>query len=523
MTIFSHRSAAATTSEDRRQRRRFLRSSILCGAALFSILFAWSMASPFGSGTDEPAHVIKAAATVRNEWIGTQSTDPARPGDRTMLVQEPFASTNWKCLVRNLESSASCDIPFSSDLWVSAETAAGRYPPWYYYVVGVPSLVGHSTGTVYWMRIFANAMEAALLGLAAGATLTFSRSRLRSAALLVALSPAILSWASLVNASGLEETAGIAVWAIWLLLASNSDGDPPHSLITAGVVSACALVLARPLSPILAIGIFVTIAALYPKAPRRLWGQRRFRRGSLFVVAAMAIQFTWVVATHALLLGATASASVRARTPTWTWFTTDLGSLDGFLQQCIGRLGWQDLPPPLLTFLAWTIIGGGLWLLAVGLSTRREATVLALMLVLSIVLPLLLDVWNAHTYGLTWRSRYNLPYTAGIPLVAAALLSRHPLLERSRLPGIAAVLLGLGMYQEWWKMLGRYTVGLGHALNPFANVPGAWSPPFPPELSALLLAGATTGLAFALTRQRDAPFALEPVDRVDDPTSWPRG
>ena len=97
-------------------------------AATAALGLAWAASTPMAASPDEPAHIIKAAAVVRGEWIG-EPTD--RPGFTKVEVPAGVAAAwNWTCTAYEESTPASCQGTFrdGSEL-VAAKTSAGLYNP----------------------------------------------------------------------------------------------------------------------------------------------------------------------------------------------------------------------------------------------------------------------------------------------------------------------------------------------------------------------------------------------------------
>ena len=118
-------------------------------------------------------------------------------------------------------------------------TYSGRYPPLYYAVVGLPTLVVHSTDAVFLMRLLGALLCAVLLGLAYMVLATWSQNRILAAGFLCALTPAAVYLGSVVNPNGLEIAAAICLWCSGLVLALEHRDDPPRALVVVLTVSAC--------------------------------------------------------------------------------------------------------------------------------------------------------------------------------------------------------------------------------------------------------------------------------------------
>ena len=490
-------------------RTSFLGVSLLCGLLFFVALFCWSLASPIGSGVDEPAHVIKAVGSAHHQGIGIDGGKGLPSAVRLMRVPAAFASKNWTCFHLHLTDGAGCVRAQNSATLVSAPTAAARYFPAYYAAVGLPSLFGHSTGTIYLMRVMSDLLSAIMLGIAAGASLCYGRSRLMSISLLVAMSPTAFYLGSVVNPNGLEISAGIAAWVTWLVMMQRPPGDSPRSLEIAAFSSVIVLTLCRSLSPIWALLIILSTIALSPYRSRDFLTRRSSRIGIALLGLAVVIQSGWTLVAKSYLILGGAYRNPRHPPSTWQYLLLDLGRIPDYLEQSVGILGWLNLGPPSFTYFVWVMVAGAMCLVAMGVSRSREVAVLVSVILASLLISIALDVWNSPSNGLVWQARYTMPFAVGIPIVAGFCLGRIESLERSRLPALIGGLVAVGALVEWWRMVSTYVVGTRSWLGPLSSTSGRWAPSISFQLLAVALLLASCSLVWILAR---GPRTESPAD-----------
>ena len=106
-------------------------------------------------------------------------------------------------------------------------TSAGRYPPLYYAIVGIPSLVSDSTGGIYAMRLVDAALSALFVALALTSICVWSRRRFMLVGVLLALTPMTLFLGGVVNPNGPEICAALCMWTAGLILVLERADDPP--------------------------------------------------------------------------------------------------------------------------------------------------------------------------------------------------------------------------------------------------------------------------------------------------------
>jgi hypothetical protein len=472
---------------------------------------------PIGAANDEPAQLVKAASVARGEIVG-QRVSPkllseTPPGDRADFKGCIFYASVQRCsaadTVVTVPSSfgdfsrpecftvfqqvpAGCDPGLrGSDREVKATTYVGRYPPLYYAIVGLPSLVSPTDTGVYLMRLVSGLLSALFLGLALALAALWSRSRMLVAAVGVAASSMVVLFSSVVNPSGLECATAICVWTGGLILVLDQSDHPRPSVVVATAAAASVMVLTRGLSPLWLAVIALLLTALAPRSIATLvsWTRVRVAAGVTGAIGIVAVGY--ILWAHALSVypigipvGSTASELTIVRMA--------VGRSRTIFQELVGAFGWATTSPPNAVLALWLlaallVVGAGL-----AVSRRRHAVVLLALIVGAFVLPIVLMVSQARRDGVVWQARDGFPLYAGVFLVAGAVAFRkpgkmtdessgtwrNPLLRR-RLTVVVAACVAAAQLGDFLWALRRYTVGLGPVLNPFAHVHGGWSPPVP--------------------------------------------
>ena len=370
----------------------------------------------------------------------------------------------------------------TSSRLVTTTTYVGRYPPLYYLIVGLPTRYVDSGAGIYLMRVLSSLASALLLGLAFAAAMEWSRSRLLLGGIALAATPMVVFLGSVVNPSGLEISASIAVWTSGLVLVMDHASKPPTRLVVAFAVSSCVLELIRGLSPFWLALIVVALVALEPRGCWQLIGRRVVR-----IAAALTVVVGLLAAAYVDLAGAlTITPSGIPISPHATAFTVAnmyQAHLSIYVTQVVGDFGWLDTPAPFLVVFVIGVVIAGLIALAVMTSRRRHAAVLIGVIVASIFVPMAIDIKNAlQIHNDVWQSRYALPLYVGVPLMAATIAGRSKSLKAlhvRRLIISTAWVVAVCQFVCFFIALHRYTVGVNGGLNPFAHVAGSWTPPIP--------------------------------------------
>lgn len=498
---------------------RWALSSLL----LFAVTLMWSIASPVPSGPDEQAQLIKSAAVAHGVVVGTPH--PTHHAQGTVIVKVP-------ALIQSASKRAACDYKIfrpascsarldTSGQMVTVTTYEGRYPPIYYFLTGLPTLVGHSAWVLHAMRAVSALLVSLLFGMAFAAAATWGRSNLLLISMAVTLTPAALYIGSVVNPSAMEIAGGVLLWAALTVLFLYEAKDPPRTLVAAAVVGAVALCASRPLSTGFFALIVATLVALRPATALALI---RLRRIQVAFVASFGFAFI-----SGLFVLYAKSYEVEAfpihNRSTLDFVIAVVGHGNKVLRQLIGSFGAPNFVDPTPVLVVWFVAGFGLIFLGMLLARRRDAILLLIVFALfGFLLPFAIAYSHVRTDGIIWQGRYSLPLIAGLPILGGVLISeRHPrgvAAVRRRAGGMVLLGLVFGWIAGFYWVLRRYTVGLSyHATNAFRHDPGYWAPVIPAIAVFAILVLATLGFAVWVYRESDLTGrrALEPPPETQAP------
>jgi Predicted membrane protein (DUF2142) len=495
-----------------------------CFALVVLVGGAWALGSPLGGAPDEPSHVITAVAMSHGQGLGSPITSAQRrdlargrggrlggraSAYRSVSVPRIYDTQNWGCFAFHPERTAGCMRFRGSTAAGPAVTPVEWYSPAYYVWVGTiarPFAAGPVA--VYAMRFASVVLVAALLASAAASLSRLSNPGLALAGLLVAVTPMVLFLGASVNPSGLETAAAISMWATGLVLVHEASRNVDTRLVVRFAAAASVLILARHPGPIWAglIGLVLSSAST-AEARRRLRSSGAVRAGLAAVACCAMAQAVWILVaqpfsdTHNIFrhglhsLGQIAQASV--------------GESGSWLHQMIGTFGWLDTPTPPVVVVLWLLAAGALVLGAMLLASRTDRRNLLVSLELAFAVPVVLAGLEASQLGAHWQGRYQLPFVAGLPILAATSLGRSVALStqlRALLTRFIPAAVVVGTVVAFAQNLRRYAVGY-HGTIVFW-VHARWSPPLHP---LVLLAGMTLGLVTltALFSSRSRPSPVE--------------
>lgn len=475
------------------------------GLLCFSTL--WSLATPLGAGPDEPDHLVRASALMHGQLIGVPVQGRITPYTRVQ-VTGAYASTIAlpACFEFRPNVPAGCSPPLADTAKVGpAIIYVGRYPPFYYALVGWPTaFLTSPVAAFYVVRLLNGLVTCGFLALALCLALRLKSPRFLVVGVLTAITPMVLYLTEIINPNSLEVSATLCLWTAAILLAKEMNAvNRSRSLIGVVVLAAVVVALVRPDSP---LWIVLVGAALSPIVVRsgihwRSVGRRReVRFGAGAVVAAGVVATFWTVTQHATQVGS--NPVPPASESALGLVRGALGQASDWVIQAIGYFGWLDARAPLLTVLAWVTTTGCLILCGLSFSRRRHRLTLVLTLVIAVVMPLALVLAVVRNNGYIGLGRYFLALFVGIPIAAAAAI--EPMVDAvtgfANLMKTFLLVLVLGHVVAFWWALHRYLVGQNGSFSPTATVVAGWQPPIPAVLLDALFGLLAIGAMVMLLR-----------------------
>ena len=428
------------------------------GLGFFLLMAGWGFITPMNA-TDEAAQVVKAAATVRLENLGTvehvpktalglPKRSPLTVGEVSVYrVPESFAVPLIPCFTNGAANPA-CAAPMNdSGRLVSAISYVGNYNPLYYVLVGWPSLFVLGAKSVYLMRLCSAALNALLLWLAARTALEARQPRRALLCLAAAATPMTLFFGGIVNPNGTEICAAMLVWSVVLRLATARGpaavAPAARGLAGRGALGLILLCNLRMLGPLWVALIAVVGCWVAPPATRRALARcRTVQCGALgaALLAAGSLLWTRLTPMELVSLGSAHPHFLKAAR-----LTLDLAPRH--LREMLFSYDWAEVQIPMLACVLLTATLT--LLLAPLLADRRYAPPLLAMGFGVVAIPVLLQGYEMHRLGMIWQGRYLLPYATGLLLLA----------------GFA----DLDLRRAAPELAGR---GLEHWLNAFVGVSG---------------------------------------------------
>ena len=433
---------------------------------------AWIVALPPFRGSDESDQAFRMASVARGEWHADYKTRVQARGNIVTVPKELIRAATPECSWYKYQSWDNCHVVRRvGGHYGTVASSAARYNPVFYWVVGIPARLLGGASSLLAMRLSASVLCSLML---AGIGLTvaqWARSAWPWIGCAVAMTPVVVYSTVLPAPNAVEMLGGLGLWTALLGL-TRVNGDPLHErrLVWASVPFAVCLVGVRALGPLWLALIVCSFTAFVGYG--RVWQLLRNNAR------------TWGAATTVIVL-----AGIAAVGWTFSQGTDSLAHADNPYREMWRVLAWQpflwvlqsiaafptrDEPaPPVVYALALIIF---LALLGAGLlrSPRRLRMAIVAVSVLSLLVPLVISIVIYPHSGLAWQGRYTLPYSMGVPVLAALGLDlrgwrpRHPVLV-----WLASISV----------MVVAYSTGIGHVLqqerahSPLAGTSEWWIPP----------------------------------------------
>ena len=444
---------------------------------IFGVIALWSVATPRYAAPDEPAQAIKAAATVRGEFLGRHPAGAPAAVIRFTVPKTIVFGTDPGCFAFHPSVSAGCAHEWRSYRGsVAADSYVGRYPPLYYLAVGLPSLLTSSASVLLWMRLVSAALAAAFLAAAFVAASLMPRPRWVVAGVAAAMTPMVVFLGGVVNPSGLEIASALCLWVSGLALLTGAAAGHRRWLLAWTAVAAAVLVQLRGLSPLLLAIIVLTLSVVAGQA--RLRESVRLpgvRRAAGVVAACGLFAVSWIAIRGSLLVKPVASPVPR----TLSDFAVLRAALEhvGFdTDQPVGVFGWLDTVMPGWCYRIWDVMLIALLIAALAARAIRPVAAAIGLIIVSIVLPTMLAFSQARQLGIVGQGRYILPIAVGVPVLLGYAVSKRSG-DRGRSRGV--VIVGAGavaavQITAFVQALHRYRTGTG---KPIWTSHAPWSPP----------------------------------------------
>ena len=407
--------------------RRPARCATLLALALLALQAAWVLTVPPFRGIDEFDHAYRAAAVAHGQLVPSERPVEVGRGEYVEVPATLVAAATEVCETYAYTGPDNCRAARTlPDGYVEVASAAARYNPAFYWLIGLPSSSFDGAAYVYALRSAAALLCASLVWCAGYALSVGSRSGWPFLGLAVAATPVLVYSTSLGAPNGVEMCAGLALWSALLALRRSwlTRRQEQVLLLMAGA-AACALVTTRLLGPAWLVAVLVTAAPLLGRQ-RAAEIIRAHRRTTLLGAAAVttatgAAAWWTLLARPNALTGGDAAAEVGQADP----LRDSLAQLPLWVLQSVAAFPTRSEPAPAYVYAAGLAALGLVGVLVLRRVPGAARWWLLGATVVWLGMQLAVGLVTYQHLGGAWQGRYALPFAVGIPVAAGALAERY--------------------------------------------------------------------------------------------------
>lgn len=474
---------------------------------------AWILALPPFRGSDEFDHAYKAAAVAGGQWSPSSHEAKDGRGDLLVVPRSIVEAASLICRSYKYTGHDNCHpVEGVGADNVTVASAAARYNPVFYWIIGTPAIPFDGAHALYVMRIVGAILCSAFIALAGWTLSLWARTRWPFVASLVAMTPVLIYSTAVAAPNGLEMCAALALWAVVLGLARpNLSREVQTTLLYAAIPSAVVLAGVRTMGPLWVVLIVISGLALVGLEDAKTLGRRHGRQlvvVSTVITVATFASIWWILeAAPNKLEGQTTFPDPLANT---------LPFLPLWLFQSIAAFPLRNEVAPTIVyatelFLFLVMIGAGF-----RLARRRLRLAIAGTMLFAIGVPFVLTLMTYSHAGPIWQGRYGMPYSVGVILLAGLALEEADIRHR---------LIGPVLLAGWAALVVAQSVGVANVLvqerlhSPLSG-DSSWMMPQPWMVVALVILGAACWSESIRRRSlsnRPAPMAELEHASVDEP------
>ena len=396
---------------------------------------AWILALPAFHGIDEFDHVFKAEAVATGQ-LG--SVAPATRG-RGGLVDVPsdvVRAAGPVCASYDYTGPQNCrGAAGERDGITRVATAASRYNPAYYVVVGTLARPFTGAAVDYAMRVATAVTCAVLIAWAAALTARHARDAWPLTALLLAVTP-VLTYSTVVAApNGIQYAAALLVWAAGLGLVRAGRAEAVWLVPIA--VGAVTMLVAHTTSP---LWLLFTAVALTALRPLRTWADLAHSRPRAVALTVVTVVLTGVACVAWIMANGTNDPTDGPATEVRLRPGLLMAQVLLWLLQAVGAFPMRDQPAPTAVYALWLLPLLGLAVAGWRRGDARHRAATGVLVTGVVAVPVLLTMLTFQQLGTAWQGRYALPLYVGIALLAGRSLSGTIRVRRGHLALLGAML-----------------------------------------------------------------------------------
>jgi hypothetical protein len=419
----------------------------LLGIACFQV--AWLLGvMPFGQ-MDEIDHAYRAASVAHGHLTDRSESTSVR-GDVIRVPADLVKAAHQPCLGYKYLKSGNCSALSSANTQgdVLVGSAAARYNPFYYAVVGVPAvtLFPHSgTGMLYAMRVITVLWADILLALAVYLTVRVARSAWPIAGLMVATVPVLLCATTAAAPNGIQMAGGLLMWCALggLIGGRHLSRRTRGRLLALATLGAAHVLLTHSTGPLwFALSVVAAALALGWRGTRNLvsLNPKAWARATAILAVIGAGASAWIVLEKPNMPSGDANAHLGGP-PLSMFFEQPMV----WVAQCIGAVPFREQFAPLPVLAIGMAAFGVLLVIAYRRAPSRVRRALAFIALATIAVSLALNASTYSQLGNAWQGRYTLAFSYGLPVLAGWSLNRACAVDRTALMAERLLIAGIGL------------------------------------------------------------------------------
>jgi hypothetical protein len=391
------------------------RAALLLLAGLALVHVAWVLAVPPFRGIDEFDHVYRAASVSQGQVRPYSEPVADGRGDYVRVPQEIVADAGPVCGSYAYVGSDNC---YSAEQLeggaAKVASAAARYHPAYYGLVGTVAAAWSGADFVYAARLATVSLCLGLWGIACYAAARSRSPQRMMFALGVSSTPVLIYSGSMVAPNGLEIAAAVACWTGFLAMENRLPQRTERTLVTLTALAAVVLTTVRTLGPLWLLLLVLTVALLPGRHKRLKMLQRNRTVSALCVVAvgfATALSVWWVYSARTNSLAQESGHNFPD-----PWLNT-LVNLPLWILQSIAAFPTRNEPAPTAVYALVLAALAVAILTSAGVRDRSWRWAFLAMVLVWLVPPFVFTGLTYEGSGAIWQGRYSLPFSIGILLV----------------------------------------------------------------------------------------------------------
>lgn len=398
------------------------RAGVLFFLGLFAVQLAWIFSLPAFRGIDEHDHVYRADAVAHGQWVAPGDQAPESRGDLVSVRRSIVTAAGPVCSSLPYTDTYDCSAyGDDGDGRVLVASAAARYHPLFYAVIGTAARPFDGDGAVYAMRTATALIASALVGVALASWRRLSPSPWMPLAFVVVLTPTMTYSSAVAAPNGVEAAAALLTWVslLRLLHAPTPLAELPRGPLVGATVGLALVTTLRSIGPMWAL--LILCACLISAEQTRAWLRAHTPPAMLaggVLAGSVLASAAWTLSqgTNAPSQEGTSFPSPEASsvaTQPLLWFFQSIAAFP--------TRGEQSLPIvyALVALVAFGLIATGLWR-----ATTRIRLTMGAITAAVVLIPLALTAVSYEAIGFAWQGRYAWPLSMGVPLLAGLALSR---------------------------------------------------------------------------------------------------